>query len=160
MWVFNFQPAQSSFFLDWFQKTSTMLHTRLGLSHPLIIGVSHYICSQPSNIMGIIFSLHSWWERDGFTWCCVRCFHGHYKRCGISYFSKINESCPFAPCPAIFTLLNWHCAISWWCLHVGKCCHCWLHSSLLFLTRLLWQSWLKWNIIFITINIQQTCFFL
>jgi hypothetical protein len=32
---------------------STTLHTRLGLSQPLILGVSHYICNQPLDPMGI-----------------------------------------------------------------------------------------------------------
>ncbi len=31
----------------------TTLCTRLGLSHPLVLGVSHYICSQPLDPMGI-----------------------------------------------------------------------------------------------------------
>ncbi len=26
---------------------------RLGLSHPLVLGVSHYICNQPLDVMGI-----------------------------------------------------------------------------------------------------------
>jgi hypothetical protein len=30
-----------------------MLHTRLGLFHPLVLRVSHYICSQLLNPMGI-----------------------------------------------------------------------------------------------------------
>jgi len=34
---------------------STTLHTRLGLSHPLILGVSHYICNQPLDFMGSTF---------------------------------------------------------------------------------------------------------
>jgi hypothetical protein len=32
---------------------STTLHTRLGLSQPLILGVSHCICNQPLDPMGI-----------------------------------------------------------------------------------------------------------
>jgi hypothetical protein len=38
-----------------------VVHTRFGFSHPLILGVSHYICSQPFNPMGIHF---------------LRCTHG------------------------------------------------------------------------------------
>jgi hypothetical protein len=34
---------------------SATLHTRLGLSHPLIFGVSHYICNLPLDPMGIHF---------------------------------------------------------------------------------------------------------
>jgi hypothetical protein len=32
---------------------STSLHARLSLSHPLVLGVSQYICSQPLDPMGI-----------------------------------------------------------------------------------------------------------
>jgi hypothetical protein len=32
---------------------STTLHIRLSISHPLVLGVSHYICSQPLDPMGI-----------------------------------------------------------------------------------------------------------
>jgi hypothetical protein len=32
---------------------STMLHTRLGLSHPLVLGVSHYVCNMCLDPMGI-----------------------------------------------------------------------------------------------------------
>ncbi len=32
---------------------STTLHMRFGLSHPLVIGMSHYICNQPLDPMGI-----------------------------------------------------------------------------------------------------------
>jgi hypothetical protein len=32
---------------------STSLHAKLSLSHPLVLGVSHYICSQPLDPMGI-----------------------------------------------------------------------------------------------------------
>jgi hypothetical protein len=31
----------------------TLLHIRLGLSHPLVLGVSHCICSQPLDLIGI-----------------------------------------------------------------------------------------------------------
>jgi hypothetical protein len=34
---------------------STALHTKLNLSHPLVLGVSHYICNQPLDPMGIHF---------------------------------------------------------------------------------------------------------
>jgi hypothetical protein len=37
-------------------------------------------------------------------------------------FIKIN-SYFFAPYPIIFVLLNRHCVINWWCLHIGKFCH-------------------------------------
>jgi hypothetical protein len=26
-------------------------------------------------------------------------------------------------------LLSWHCIISWWCPHIGRCCHHQPHSS-------------------------------
>jgi hypothetical protein len=32
---------------------STTLHTKLGLSHPLVLGVSHCVCNQPLDPMGI-----------------------------------------------------------------------------------------------------------
>jgi hypothetical protein len=32
---------------------STTLHMRFGLSHPLVIGMSHCICNQPLDLMGI-----------------------------------------------------------------------------------------------------------
>jgi hypothetical protein len=50
------QPTHSSFFfclaLDVFP---TSLHTRLGFSHPLVLGVSHCICSQLLDPKGIHF---------------------------------------------------------------------------------------------------------
>jgi len=29
----------------------------------------------------------------------------------------------------VFTLTNWHCVDSWWCLHVSRRCHCQPHLS-------------------------------
>ncbi len=44
-----------SFFWFGFKCFSTALHTKLNLSHPLVLGVSHYICNQPLDPMGIHF---------------------------------------------------------------------------------------------------------
>ncbi len=41
------------FFRLYLYVFSTTLHTRLGFSHPLILGVSHWICNQPLETMGI-----------------------------------------------------------------------------------------------------------
>jgi len=108
---------------------SIALHTRLSPSHPLVLEVSHCICSQHVDLMGIhLFPLWAWWGEDGFTWCCVRCFCGHCKRCEISYFARTNP-CPHAPCLTIFASLNRHCVINRCCLHIAKFCHCQSHSS-------------------------------
>jgi len=42
-----------------------------------------------------------------------------------------HESRPMAfhPCFIVFTLSNQHCVMTWWCLHVGRRCHCQPHSS-------------------------------
>jgi hypothetical protein len=54
MHAFNCQPIKSSFIfclaLNFF---FIALHIRLGISHLLILGVLHYICSQPLDPMGI-----------------------------------------------------------------------------------------------------------
>jgi hypothetical protein len=56
MCMLGCQHAQSFFFLVWLQMFfSTTLHTKLNLSHPLVLGVSHYICNQPLDPMGIHF---------------------------------------------------------------------------------------------------------
>ncbi len=52
----------------------------------------------------------------------MRCFLGHCERYKNSWLVKVYP-CPFAHCPIIFAPSNWHCVISWWCLHVGKHCH-------------------------------------
>jgi len=43
-------------------------------------------------------------------------------------FAKTNP-CPLTPYPRIFVLSSWDCAISWWCSHIGRCCHCRPHSN-------------------------------
>jgi hypothetical protein len=48
-------------------------------------------------------------------------FCGHSKRCEISCLTKANP-CPSTSCHEGFTSLSWHCAINWWCWHVGRCC--------------------------------------
>jgi hypothetical protein len=45
-------PNHLFFHLDLY-VFSTTLRTRLGFSHPLILGVSHWICNQPLDPMGI-----------------------------------------------------------------------------------------------------------
>jgi len=59
MWALGCQFAQSSFFWLGFKCFSTMLCIRLGLSYPLVLGVSHDICSQPLDLMGIHFLCHT-----------------------------------------------------------------------------------------------------
>jgi hypothetical protein len=99
------------------------LWPRLGLSHPLVLGVSHYICSQPLDLMGI----HHFHCADGGekmashdavqivfvtivwdTW-----FHVSWKK----------NPCNFAPCLIFFASLDRHCVINQWCLHIGECYH-------------------------------------
>jgi hypothetical protein len=46
-------PPNHSFLLLVFFFKFTIVPFRLGFFHPLILGVSHYICSQPFNPMGI-----------------------------------------------------------------------------------------------------------
>jgi len=125
-----FNPPNHPFFFDWCQMFfSTTLHTRLGLSHPLILGVSRYICNQPWILWKFIFFIAF---MVGKRWLCMilcEMLLRPLQEMWISYFMKINKSCHSAPCSTIFTLLSWHCAISWWCLHIGRCCHCQFHSS-------------------------------
>jgi len=104
---------------------STVLRTRLGFSLPLVLKVSHYICNPHGDPL---FSLRSWWGEDGLTWCCARCFRGHCKRYEISCIGKAYP-CSFAFCPVIFAPLSRHCAINWWCPHVGKHYHHQPHLS-------------------------------
>jgi hypothetical protein len=68
-------------------------------------------------------SLHSWWGKNDFAWCCVGCFCDHCKKCEISCFVKTNP-CPFTFCSIVFVSSNGHYVINQWCLHVDKCCHC------------------------------------
>jgi hypothetical protein len=143
---------------------STTLHTKLGISHPLVLGVWHYICRRHLDPMEIhLFSLHSWWGEDDFAYCYMRCFWGHCERYKNSWLAKVDPY-PFTHCPTIFAPSNWHCAISWWCSHVGRCCHYGPHSSwfgftILFLVRLMWQSQLSWRPIFIMIDFWYACLF-
>jgi hypothetical protein len=97
-----------------------------------------------------------------FLWYDILYISSHCERCGISCFMKANP-CPLAPCPTVFMLLNWHCVINQWCLHIGKCCHCWPQLNLFgftssfFLMRLWQQFCFKWRMI-IEIGFQWTCF--
>ncbi len=93
--------------------------TQMKHFHLLIFGVSHYICSQPLDFMGIHLS------------CCINggeitilhdVVHDHFERCKILCLLKVN-SCLLAPCLRVFMSSNWHCDMNWWCPHVGRRCH-------------------------------------
>jgi len=71
--------------------------------------------------------MHSWWGKDNHACCYARCFCGHCERLDFMFW-KTNP-CPSAPYLVVFTLLNWHCAISQLCSHLNKCYHCQPHSS-------------------------------
>jgi hypothetical protein len=74
------------------------------------------------------FSLHSWWGEDNIPWCYVRHLYIHCKRCRFSCCMWTNP-CSFASYLLVFTSTNQHCAFTWCHLHVGRCHHCWPHSS-------------------------------
>jgi hypothetical protein len=71
---------------------------RLVYSHPLVLGVSHYICSQLLDPMEIhLFHCTHGGERMALRDPCVRCFCNHCcKRCEISHLAKM-DPCLFAP---------------------------------------------------------------
>jgi len=68
-------------------------------------------------------------------------------------------------CFVIFTMLSWHCAIRWWCLHVNKCCHHWPIRVDLILRAILFCGVIATIVTqvkddFIVIGSQWTCCFL
>jgi hypothetical protein len=67
---------------------------------------------------------------DGIPWCCVGCVCIHRN---IFWFSCCVWTNPrsFVFYPLILTLVGWHCVFGWWYLHIGRCCHCWLHLNAL-----------------------------
>ncbi len=117
------------FFMPCFKKIFITLCSRLGLSHPLVLGVSHCIYSQPLDLMGIHLLCYTHGEEESILHdIFTRCFCGHYKRCEISYLATTN-SCPSTPWYVVFVLSNWHCVINQWFLHVDKCYHYQFHSN-------------------------------
>jgi hypothetical protein len=75
----------------------------LGLPHPLALGLSHCICGQPLDTMGIQPSLLcSSWGKDGFPWCYAWCFCIYRKGCKMSH--KICEQTHILPLPTFLFL--------------------------------------------------------
>ncbi len=116
------------FFYLTLEVFSIALRTNLGLSHLLVLEESHCIYNQPLDLMGIHLLHCTHVGARMVLHDIVRMFSQPLQKMQHFTFHKIKPM-SFHPCLAIFTLSNWHCAINWWCLRVGKCCHCWLHSS-------------------------------
>ncbi len=99
------------------------LCTKLGLSYPLILGCHIAFVT----ILWILL-----------RFIVFHCMHGGERTTlhdivrnvftTISYVARVNP-CPSTPHLVVFALSNQHCAFSWWCLHVGKCCHHQPHSN-------------------------------
>ncbi len=85
------------------------------------------------------YSLHPWWGKDGFPWCCVGCLCIYHKRCKISGFMWVNP-CSSITYSLIYMLVGWHCGFGGWCLDIGWHCYHWLQSSRFGFTRnfILW----------------------
>jgi hypothetical protein len=67
-------------------------HSKLGL---VITMVGHGIWVQ---LVGLFFLLHTWWGKDDLACFCARFFCGHYKRCEVSCFVRVD------PCPSPLAL--------------------------------------------------------
>jgi hypothetical protein len=68
---------------------------------------------------------------SGKGWLCMmlcKMFSCHCKKCEISCLVRVDPY-PFAPYLIVFVSLSQHCVISWWCSHIGRCCHYWPHSN-------------------------------
>jgi len=105
---------------------STTLHTRLGFSHHLVLGVSHYICNQPLDFMGIyLFCWTHGGERMILHDVMWNAFVVIATNVGLHMLQDQTHVLPSpSPRPIVFMSLNQHFVINWWCLHVGRCCHC------------------------------------
>lgn len=117
-----------SFFCLPLDVFSTASRIRLDLSHPLVFGVSHCICTQPLDLMGIHFLCCTHGEERMVSFDVVWDVFTAIGRCEISCFVRV-DPCPFAPCLIVFVSSSWHCIINQWCSHISRRCHCWPHSS-------------------------------
>jgi hypothetical protein len=103
-----------------------------GLSFPLVLGVSHCICSQLLNPMEIhIFCLFMVGKGRPCMILCEMILWPLWKM--WDFMCCKNKPMSFCPCPIIFALSSWHCAINQWCLHINRHCQHWPHSSYLVL---------------------------
>lgn len=119
--------------------------------HLLTFGLIHCVCGQLLDPMGIhllccvhcgerlhpmmLFGmrLHPLQKMQD-PWCCLECIYIHCKRCKISHFVRANP-CFFIIFSSILLLMNEHCSIVGWYLHIGGCCHCQPHSNKFGITR-------------------------
>jgi hypothetical protein len=116
---------------------STALHTKLSLFHPLIFKVSHYICNQPLDLMGIhLFCYTHGGERTTSHDVVWNVFVANAKM--RDFTSHKSKPMSFAPSHVTFMPSNWHHAINQWCLYIGK------HSDIVFtnLTRVDLVLWI------------------
>jgi hypothetical protein len=85
---------------------SITLHIKLGLFHPLVLGVSHCICSQPLDPIGIYLLHCAHGGKRMTSYDVVRnVFECHYKRCKISCLTRV-DTCPFHPLPYSFRIIK------------------------------------------------------
>jgi hypothetical protein len=101
-WLVVNLPNHFIYFCFVWKKFFITLCNKLGISHLLVLGVSHCIYSQPLDPMGIHLLCYA---------------HGEERL--ISH-----DSCPSTIWFVVFMFSNRHCVINWWCLHIGKCYHC------------------------------------
>jgi hypothetical protein len=104
------------------KNISFALHTNLGLPHPLVFGLIHYICGElldPSQTHLLSFLL-PWWGMDCIPQCHLGCLYIYHERHGVSCSVWAN-SYPSTAFPLVLLPMGWHGVINWWDLHNGRC---------------------------------------
>ncbi len=105
-----------------FDIFSIKLHIRLDLSHPMAIGLTHYIYGYPINSIQICTpsTMFPWRGMYNFSWCHLRCLCFCCEKCWVSFFSWANTCSPnaFAFLLILMTMC-WHCVIHRWGPHFG-----------------------------------------
>ncbi len=102
----------------------SVLHIRLGVPHPLTLGLIHYICGQTLNLMGT----HLLCCSHGGEWIAS---HNVVQ----NVFTSIVKNTWFhvsKPMSFYYPLFNFFfggltSCNSWWHPHFNQCCHCWSH---------------------------------
>lgn len=105
---------------------SITLH--ISLSHPLVLGVSHSICCQTLDPLGIHLLCYAYGGEKTTSRNVVRnVFVVIVKDVGFHVSRKPTYVFLIVPCIVVFAPSNQDCVISPCCSHVGKCYHCWCH---------------------------------
>ncbi len=117
------------FFFNWLHRFFP-LHCAFGWASPTLSPwfITLHLCSMFRPYGDPFSSLHPWWGKDGFPWCCARCLCVYHKGCEISHFMWTNP-CFFATYFLVYMLTNQHCGFSGWHSNIGWHHQSWFYSN-------------------------------